>query len=572
MTKTIYAADLFCGAGGSSEGLARSCEELGTTVDLVAINHSKAAITTHEKNFPWARHYLQNIDAVDPRDAVPGGHLHILTASPECTHHSRAAGGRPKNDQSRSSAWNVLRWIELLKVDNVLIENVPEFMMWGPLDRNSHPIRSRKGEIYQAYLSALRSFRYNVDARVLNSANYGAATARSRLFIVARKGNKPIIWPEPTHDKRGRNGLPKWRAAREIIDWSIKGQSIFTRKKPLSPATIRRIIAGLKRFGGPELQPFLVLMEHQGGIRSLDQPIPTITTARGGSFALVDPVFTLSQASGGAPRSVNDPLATTTARGGGSIVQSCLIPSHGERKGQKTRAHSVDTPVPTIAATGHVALAEAAIIHYHGGDKADERSSSVEEPLNTIDTSNRHGIADACLLPVRGFFGKNTAKSVEDPLGTITQRGYGGVVESCLVQYNGMSDAQSVDDPLGTVTTRERFGIAEPYLVQFQGTTDAALERTALSLDEPLGTVTSSGHFALVQPEINGKKLDIRFRMLQPHELSGAMGFPSTYFEGLSGLGLTKQDIIRQIGNAIEVRTAKALFTSLLNPPQISHL
>ncbi|MDG7023016.1 MAG: DNA cytosine methyltransferase [Nitrososphaerota archaeon] len=448
----IYAVDLFAGAGGMSTGLALACKGLGRPVELVAVNHWKEAIEAHEKNHPWARHLHEDVKAVDPRKAVPGGHLHILTASPECTGHSRAAGGRPKNDQSRASAWHIMRWLELLRVDNLLVENVPELKDWGPLDRRRNPIKSRKGEVYQAWVSAIRSFGYTVDARVLNAADYGAPTSRSRLFIAAKKGRTTIEWPRPTHSREGA-GRRRWRPARGIIDWSLEGQSIFGRKRPLVPNTMKRIFEGLKRFSSPEIRPFIIAMEHGGGIRDIEDPLPTITTARGGALALAEP-FVLSQGSGGAPKKVDDPLPTIPGKGAHSLVQPFIL-------------------------------------HYHDGDGSDRRSSSIEEPLSTIDTSNRHAL-----------------------------------VEPCLVQYNGASEPQSVDEPLGTITTKDRFGLVEPSIILGDGT-----------------------HY-----------LDVRFRMLQVHELADAMGFPHDYqFAG------TKTQRVKMVGNAVVVQVAQALCRSLLS-------
>ncbi len=490
MANTVYAVDLFAGAGGTSTGICEAVKELRRPLDLVAINHWPTAIESHSANHPEAKHICANVESLNPREVVAKGYLDILVASPECTHFSRAAGGRPKQDQKRSSAWQVLRWLELLNVDSVLVENVIEFRDWGALNSRGFPIKSKKGEIYQAWLSSIRSFGYTVEAKVLNAADFGAPTSRSRLFIAAKKGNGSIRWPEPTHSRTGSR-REKWRAAREIIDWSIKGESIFTRKRPLSRRTIGRIVEGLRRFGGRELQPFIVLMEHGGGVKSIGDPLPTITTAKGGAMGLAQ--FVLSQASGGAPRLTDQPLPTIPAKGAHALVEPFIL---GQCSNYAPR--SVDEPVPSILTAGKHALVEP-FIEYHGGQKENE-------PF---------------LLPVRGYFGQNTPKSVDEPLGTITQRGYGSLVDACIVQYNGRSGAQSVNEPLPTISTHDRFG--------------------------------------LVQPEVDGRCLDIRFRMLQPHELAAAMGFPRRY--KLCG---TKTDVIRQIGNAVVVHVAKALCKSLL--------
>ena len=445
MTADILAVDLFAGAGGTSTGLTMACKETGKTVKLTAINHWPVAISTHERNHPWASHICAAVESVNPREVVPGGHLDILVASPECTHFSCAAGGRPKLDQKRASAWQILRWLELLRVDSLLVENVPEFRSWGPLDAKGQQIRKLQGATFRAWISAVRSLGYNLDYRVLNAADYGDATSRRRLFVVARKGRRPVTWPEPLYNRSAVQGRKKWRAARDIIDWTIEGQSIFSRSKPLSPRTMRRIIAGLKKFSGPELRPFLVLMENGGGVRSIDEPLPTITTARGGSMGVAEP-FLLSQGSGGAPRSTASPVPTIPAGGAHALVEPFLVEMRGT-----SYASCIDDPVPAITGIGHEYLAE-----------------------------------------------------------------------PCLVEYYGNGGSSDIDDPVPTVTTKDRFG--------------------------------------LVQPVIDGKALDIRFRMLRPNELAAAMGFPAAYrFTG------TKTDQVRQIGNAVAVNIARALCLSLIS-------
>lgn len=348
--KTIHAADLFCGAGGTSTGLLNAARSLGYQVDLLAINHWQIAIATHSANHPDADHRCESLDNVDPRKLVPDGKLDLLVASPECTHHSRARGGKPISDQSRASAWHVLRWCEALDVRNVLIENVPEFQDWGPLDKNDRPIKRQKGRIYRAFLSAMRALGYSVDARIINAADYGDPTTRKRLFIVATKGRK-VRWPEPTHSQTGGDMFgerPKWKPAREIIDWSLKGESIFNRKKPLSPNTIKRIEAGLRKYGG----------------------LP----------------FVLGQQSAASPRATDKPLPTIASAGAISLIQPFIVPvNHGTGD---LRTHSLNDPMPTVTGFDALALAEPFLIEYNGTGGPE----SINEPLNTITGSDRFGL------------------------------------------------------------------------------------------------------------------------------------------------------------------------------------
>ena len=231
----IYAADLFCGAGGTSAGLMKACEALGLDdIRLLAINHWDVAIMSHSANHPGATHLCESLDNVDPRKAVPGGRLDILCASPECTHHSIARGGRPCSDQGRASAWHILRWAEALYIDNILVENVREFINWGPLGADRRPTKSRKGATFTAFVTALESLGYRVEWRILNAADYGDPTTRQRLFLLARRGIREEVWPRPTHSAKTSDtffntDLKPWRSAREIIDWSLESKSIFKR-------------------------------------------------------------------------------------------------------------------------------------------------------------------------------------------------------------------------------------------------------------------------------------------------------------------------------------------------------
>ena len=189
----IRAADLFCGAGGSSTGLARACERAGARLQLTAINHWDVAVETHATNHPDARHLCTTLDAVDPRKACPE-RLDLLIASPECTHHSNARGGKPRQEQSRASAWKVVDWAAALRPREILVENVPEFRTWGPLSERGAVLKRRRGETYQAWLAALRSLGYVVQERLLISADYGDPTTRRRLFVRARLGSRAPTW------------------------------------------------------------------------------------------------------------------------------------------------------------------------------------------------------------------------------------------------------------------------------------------------------------------------------------------------------------------------------------------
>jgi DNA (cytosine-5)-methyltransferase 1 len=483
----MQAADMFCGAGGTSTGLLMAAKDLGIKIDLVALNHWELAISTHSANHPDVEHFNSDLQNIDPSEVVPGGKLRLLVASPECTHFSRARGGKPMSKQSRASAKYVLRWCKALDIEDVLIENVPDFLDWGPLDpKTMRPVKERKGEYFMRFVRKLEQIGYAVAWRILNAADYGDPTTRKRLFIIARK-NQPIAFPEPTHHKNGGDMFgkrPRWRSAREIIDWSIKGESIFNRKKPLAENTVRRIMAGLVKYNGK--------------------------------------AFVLGQQS-------------------------------------KAQARQVDDPIPTIAAKGAISLIEPFLVEYHNGKNSERRTRSVDEPLPTLDTSNRFGLAEPFIIQMDQ--GGRT-HDVSKPMPTITSADAFALVEPFIITTNwsrtNRSQPRSIDAPVPTVMPQNTIGLVEPFLVEYYGTGQSS------SIDEPMKTLTGRDRFGLVEPitfDHNGRRfvLDIRFRMLQPHELARAMSFPEGYqFKG------TREKIVKQIGNAVPVNLAKALCKTLL--------
>jgi len=516
MKRTFEVVDMFCGAGGESTGIFRAAEAQNMKVHLTAINHWERAIETHSANHPYAEHYCQSIESLDPAKVIPKGKVNLLWASPECTHHSVARGGRPRSNQSRASAWLILKWLQDLYVERVIIENVPEFLSWGPLDSKGQPVKSKKGEMFNAFIYALQSMGYAVDWKILCAADYGDPTTRRRLFIQAVKGRKRIVWPEITHmDKDGVNlmGYKPWRPAREIIDWSIPGTSIFDRKRPLAAATMRRIVAGIEKYWGEYARPFLAILRGTGLVESLDDPLSSVTCS-GAHHALVQPVpMVLGQQSGSAARPVDMPIPTVAGSAAISVVQPMIM---GHETGQMPRP--VDQPIGTILAQGRKMLIEPFITRYHGDHKGqqdgDSRNHDIKKPLPVVDTSNRYGIVEPIILPNEGFYRGNKARTVDDPLNTVTSRGAGAIVEPLIMEYYGNGGVKPVSEPVGTVTTKDRFALLQGSLV----------------------------------------KLDILFRMLKPDEVKQGQGFSREYI--IKG---NQAEQMKQIGNAVPPGTAAAL-------------
>jgi len=384
MGKTIQsltAADLFCGAGGFTTGAVAA----GVDV-LLAVNHWRTAVFTHERNHPGTRHICARIDDIDPRHDKTLPEFDLLLASPECTHHSIARGGRPIDDQKRATPWHVCVWAEAKRPKWLLIENVREFRDWGPIDEKGRPVKTRKGETFRAWIKALEAIGYQVDHQVLNAADFGAPTRRHRLFILARRGSakQDIPWPEATHAGR-------WRAAAEIIDWSRPCPSIFSRKRPLADNTLKRIEAGLRKF----VEPFVVALRNNQDGLSLGEPLSTVCTS-GAHHALCTPFLAKYNGHGSDHRchSPSEPLRTLDTQNRFGVVTPYLVPHFGERDGQHPRSHSIDTPLPTVTGQGAGSVVLPFVAKYYGTGGC----QAVSEPLDTVTAKDRFGLAMVSLL------------------------------------------------------------------------------------------------------------------------------------------------------------------------------
>ncbi len=504
--RKLKAADLFAGAGGTSKG----AEQGGATL-VFALNHWEVAVKTHAHNFPNARHVNSRLDACSPSECDA---IDILFASPECTHHSRARGGRPTTDQQRAGAWDVMKWVEHHRPSFVVIENVREFEDWGPVGNDGIPLRKFKGRFFQAWVMAIQSAGYRVEWNVLNAADHGAATSRDRLFVICRKGNRSPVFPEPTHGKptnwKQRTlagmGLLPWRSAAEIIDWSIECPSVFARKHPLRDKTLARIEAGVDRFVGP----FVAKWDNHSSsdascVRGLDQPLATLVTKANQGLAV--------------------PLVASTHFGGQYFPAD-------------------DRPCPTIRCKNGALLAVPFLSAFHNGHDGSRRNYDINAQIPVIDTQNRYALTVPFLADVNhGADGSQGSRTygIDESLGTITTKRGKAVVTPLVVNYYGNGSCSEVSSPLGTITTKDRFAlvpIALGVLDGFEGRT--AGERSLLTTMERLGV------------------LDIGFRMLANHELSAAQGFPTDYwFAG------TKADVTRQIGNSVSPHVAKSITEAL---------
>lgn len=621
-------ADLFCGAGGTTTGFVRAHKKHGIECELVVVNHWTVAIKTHRANHPEALHICTPLEDVSPSEVIKG-HLDHLHASPECTHHSRAAGGRPRNDQSRSSADYVLQWAKEKGPTWVTIENVVEFMDWGPLDDYGRPDKALKGTLFKKWIEGFEKLGYRCEWRTLNAADYGDPTSRKRFIMIARLGGGEIPWPTRSHVSRREKkkgidaNLPTWRSAREIIDWSDTGESIFTRKKPLAEKTIQRIIKGLEKYGGEAAEPFLLVLRNNIDCKSIDEPIPTVT-AGGNHYGVIDTQFVrlrddtspegstdpfLLRYHKGSAVPDSEPVPTITGTECYAIVDPCLVRYNGTGD-----VEDIDSPVPTLTTKDRFGKAEF-LIHYHAGEGREGRASSVDDPTHTLDCSNRYGLVQAVklLLPHQKFeidgcddpeephrtidatnarcnrvaqaflvdmnhgVDKNMdpessanrrSQDLGEPIGTITTQAGKAVVQPFMVSIDNhsasdSSKAHDIEQPLGTIVTKDNKAVIQPFLVPQFGERKGQEPRTA-SLFDPAPAVTSHGAGALVCPIIIETSkgifgIDIRLRMLKKTELAAATGFDEDY--QFFGTGT---DITRQIGNAVPVGLAEAVADAIL--------
>jgi DNA (cytosine-5)-methyltransferase 1 len=410
--------DLFAGGGGASLGI-RSA--LGVS-PIVAINHCNHAIRMHTLNHPETEHYHASVYDVAPLAAARGRAVDLLWASPDCTHFSRAKGGKPRETGRRALAWVVVDWARDVRPRCIALENVPEFATWGPLRPDGQPDKARSGEDFRAFVGALEQLGYRVEWRVLSAADYGAPTSRRRLFLIARCDGQALTWPEPTH---GPGRARAHRTAAECIDWSIPAPSIFERSRPLADATLRRIAEGVVRYVLRSPRPYLLCLSHGGRLEPINQPLRTVTAGPvGGDRALVVP----------------------------SLVQT----GYGERRGQAPRALDIGAPLGTVVGGGskHALVAAFLAKHYTG-----VVGHEIGRPVGTVTGIDHHAVVAAFLDKLHGS--ARAGQPVDAPAPTVTTGGgrgggHAALVAAFLARYHGTGGQwAALDAPGPCVTARE---------------------------------------------------------------------------------------------------------------------
>lgn len=582
--------DIFAGGGGASVAIESAT---GEPVD-VALNHDAQAISLHERNHPHADHYQEDVRKQCPIEATGGrpvGHLH---GSPECTDHSQAKGGQPRNVQSRSLSWEMLRWTGKTRPLLVTMENVIQILQWGNLIAKRCPTTGRvvtldqvqcprtgkmvnriaepgervpvqnqylipdpkkKGRYWRRLVAEFKAQGYQVLYGKLNAADYGAATTRERLFFIARRDGKPLHWPEPTHAKAPKPGQLPWRPVAECIDWSIPCPSIFLSKeegrrfkvkRPLVHKTMERIRKGVQRFVLNHPDPFIVSVNHGG-----DQ-------FRG--------------------QSTRDPAATITTRQGFAVVQPALAPFITEHANASSQRNApTDGPIPTLCAGvkgGHFAVVSPVLVGA-GGPSYAGKPASAADPAGTILTENHRALAVAYLAQHNGGFCTTPGHHPTRPASAITTTGsQQNVVTASLVTLRNGCTGRDLREGAPTLTAgADDLALMEctlapeveagalrvaAFLMGYYGTDNTYDTR------DPAATITTRDRLALVTVTIKGHPyviVDIGMRMLTPPELFRAQGFPASYVidKGHDGRRIKARDQVRMVGNSVSPPPLEAL-------------
>lgn len=598
--------DNFAGGGGASTGI-----EIATgRAVAIAINHDPAAILMHKTNHPYTEHLQASVWDVDTKTVCRGRPVGLAWFSPDCKHFSKAKGAALVDRKIRGLAWITLRWAAEVRPRVIILENVEEFQTWGPV-RKGKPVKKLAGTTFRQFISQLEALGYTVEFRELVAADFGAPTSRKRFYMIARCDGKPIVWPKPTHSKTGADGLPKWRSAAEIIDWSLPCPSVFATKaeimeryglkavRPLAKNTMRRIIRGVDKFTIRSGKPFIVPTgygERKGQlprVHDIDAPVPTVVgigkenlckpllapvtvtntsnsvgatvgepmntvrTGGGGGQMLVTPFLAECNHSGGghiAP--VGDAHKTITAKHTGGIVAPALIQYHTEQT-EAVRASGLGTPINTVDASNRYGLTCANLVEYYTGG----RPLDVAEPMHTVTSHDREAVVAAHIAK---YYGGVVGEKVGEPLPTVTAIDHNAVCAAHVVKFKGDNLGHGMKEPMQTVTTSAgEFSVCKAYLTKMNGNDELGYwpEIRAL-LNEFCGYELAEDEVLLL--EIGGALYyiaDIGLRMLSPRELYNAMGFPPDYIidRDYKGNEYKKSAQVARCGNAVCPPVASAL-------------
>lgn len=672
--------DNFAGGGGASTGIEMA---IGRSVDI-AINHDENAVAMHRTNHPDTLHNCESVFDVSPAAATSGKPVGLAWFSPDCRHFSKAKGAKPVEKAIRGLAWIVIRWAMDVGPRVMMLENVEEFKTWGPLlAAEMRPDPARVGETFKAFVGMLTTgipadhpalvecceflelspeskqaqrlvagLGYDLDCRELRASDLGTPTIRKRFFMVMRRDDQPIVWPEATHgDPKSpavqAGKLAPFRTAAECIDWTISARSIFDRKKPLAENTLKRIARGIQRFVIDSADPFIVKCNHtttRGKYdcfrgQALADPLQTITKTHGYAIAVphltkfrtgatgqpvTDPVPTVTAGTskrpggnghalgvveaelapflagnGGSeyqakPRPLDipahtilkesracivapviarqfgasighradEPSATITAGGGGKsqlVVPTLIQMGYGERPGQAPRVPGLDKPLGTVVAGGGKHAVVGAFLAKHYGGNYQGAGVGLGEPAHSVTTIDHHALVTAQVVGVGGRAAQSRPRDVSEPLQTLTTKADAAIVSSHLVKLRGTCrDGQRADEPMPTITAGGQHVGEVKTTLAVEDYDEERAQQVLAFLREYCGE-DSTG---LVDIDgVTFRIVDIGMRMLQPHELYRAQGFPEWYIidRDYRGVKYSKDKQVARCGNAVPPPFAEAL-------------
>ena len=339
---------------------------LGRPVDI-AVNHDPQAIRMHKTNHPDTLHLTEDIFKVDLKQYVAGRHVAL---------------------------------------------------MWGPLNKRGYPIKHKRGKDYRRFIKKMYLAGYEkIQTKELVAADYGAPTTRKRWYAIFRRDGKTIVWPEPTHNKGGTDGLKKWEPIWKYLDLQDMGKSIFGRKKPLAEKTMNRIARGMEKFVFKCPEPFMVQVNHGGD------------NFRG--------------------QSIHEPMPTITGRHGFGVISPLLIQYHSETTKSGVRGQALTEPIQSIDTSNRYGLVMAFLTKFY----KTTTGQTIWKPIHTITTSPGHfGQVSVLAIPKEELL-SSIGSEADEMIQKCTW------VSQFIMEYYGCGVGQSLNDPLHTIVTKDRFAL-----------------------------------------------------------------------------------------------------------------
>lgn len=580
--------DNFAGGGGASTGMELA---LGAPVDI-AVNHNVDAIAMHKVNHPYTQHYQEDVWQVDPREVTGGRPVGLLWGSPDCTHFSKAKGGTPVEKKIRGLAWVLMKWAGTVRPRVIMMENVEEFITWGPIipmrvngrcvkeiirTKNGNryitaekgevlpvekqhfvPDKKRAGQTFKRFIEQFKALGYEVEWRILKACDYGTPTIRKRFHLIARCDGQPIVWPKPTHGKG--DGLLPYRTAADCIDMNLPCPSIFGRKKPLAVNTLRRIARGMDKFVIKNPSPFLMQMNFNNPPLDLSNPLTTETSANHHYLLTPSLIQYHSEQSKGEVRGqvLQNPLMTVDGSNRYGVTAGYLSKYFS---GEKQKGADLNEPCPTVTGIDHSAFVAVSLSSRYS-DGTDGRGSKVDDPAPTVTGTNHSNLIAANVMHYYG--GADHASDLNNPLPTVTALPRHYLTESHLCVLRNNMDCKGMDEPFPTVTAKEHEAVICTYLQKVDSQQDLGnWAKVRALLNEYAGYHIAEDEILII--EIDNVQYfisDIGMRMLKARELMLAQGFPEDYcidIESRTGKKYSEAKQIERLGNAVCPPVAEAL-------------